>query len=780
MAPAVLPPAHAAAGEPGTLAFSFGGYGLSSPYDFADIRDVAMAPDGKIVVLDGRARDALRIFHPNGTLYAGVNFSSEPHSEATVYVAPNGSILVRSYPSVKTFDPNGVHVSTLDVSGMIMINGSYYYLRGHYLPFAPSGNIIVVHNGSLISVLYPNVTHAFSVGLVGGSISNIFNPRFVDVGPAGKFFVEHGSRLIDVYHPNGTHASTVNFSLPGDDRYYGGVDDNKIYNGLFEIGPSGEFIISYRDYWNDRAALYMFYPNGTSAGSIDEGRYERHDHYRFGTGLGTIVGHSGNFVEVLHGIDSDGVWPPPAEPRGPPPAEPRGPPPAEPPPAEPPPAEPRGPPPAEPPPAEPRGPGVLAFQFGSGNQWGVTAADLVFGPGGIVAVADGNGSAVKAFHPNGTFAFNLVSNSSASGGECFYPSSVDIGPSSEIVVADDNAGHLGCSYDGRVGVFHSNGTPAFGFAFGHAQTGHYSAPSDVAVGPSGEIVVADGFGSRIEVFHPNGTPAFGFASLQTEYPFWLRVDIGPSGEIATLANSSIQVFHPNGTADFVVDLCRVLSCPGHWHFDHGDIAIGHSGAIAVYDYPGVVVLHPNGALAFQFETERRSGPHRVAFGPCGVIAVSHAPLDDVDTGYVADTGIQVFHPPLPAPLLPGPAIDGGLMSFAFERHGSLDHEYAVGSARRCALASELGSYGLAPRELVGPYDMAVDGFNHVIAMYDRANYRIQVFHYDGAFACEFGSYGRGPGSFAGPIDLRFDAFGLYTYDHVTHRAQVFDVMPCMS
>ena len=61
LAPVILPPAHAAAGEPGTLAFSFGERGSSSPYEFTRIRDVAMAPDGKIVVLDGRTREVMHI-----------------------------------------------------------------------------------------------------------------------------------------------------------------------------------------------------------------------------------------------------------------------------------------------------------------------------------------------------------------------------------------------------------------------------------------------------------------------------------------------------------------------------------------------------------------------------------------------------------------------------------------------------------------------------------------------------------------------------------------------
>ena len=260
LAPAVLPPAHAATGEPGTLAFSFGVGGSSSPYEFTRIRDVAMAPDGKIVVLDGRARDALRIFHPNGTLHAGVDFSSAPASRDKVYVAPNGSILVKSGAPIKTFDPNGVYVSTLAVQRTWGDGGSY---NGH-LSFAPDGNIIVIQNASRIAVLYPNGTHAFSFGQYGGYYGELSHARFVDVGPAGRFFVESGNGRIEVFHPNGTHASTASFSLWQWDY---GTSGHR-YNGMFEIGPSGEFIASYRSLNDHDATLRIFYPNGTLAGSI--------------------------------------------------------------------------------------------------------------------------------------------------------------------------------------------------------------------------------------------------------------------------------------------------------------------------------------------------------------------------------------------------------------------------------------------------------------------------------------------------------------------------------
>ena len=420
MAPAMLPPAHAAAGEPGTLAFSFGVHGSSSPYEFTAIRDVAMAPDGKIVVLDGRTRDALRVFHPNGTLHAGVNFDRAPNAHDNVYVAPNGSILVQSYASIKTFDPNGVYVSTLDTQRM-WEDGSYYRLQG-YLSFAPNGNIIVIQNASRIAVLYPNGTHAFSFGQYGGYYGELRSPGFVDVGPTGKFFVESGNGRIEVFHPNGTHASTASFSFWGD--YW------TRYDGLFEIGPSGEFIVSYYGRSSQKDTLRIFYPNGTFAGSIDQGYHANNYNHKFGTGLGSIVGHDVVTVKVFHGIDSDGarLAPPTfAVPPGPP--------------AYVPPAHlPPGPPAYVPPAAPPLtlAAAVPAFEFGSyGEGPGKFLAphNIAVGPGGIIAVSDAENNRIQLFHPNGTFALEVGTRGSGLG-EFAGPHGLAFGPNGLLIVSD--------------------------------------------------------------------------------------------------------------------------------------------------------------------------------------------------------------------------------------------------------------------------------------------------------------------------------------------------------
>ena len=422
LAPVILPPAHAAAGEPGTLAFSFGERGSSSPYEFTRIRDVAMAPDGKIVVLDGRTRDALRIFHPNGTLHAGVDFSSAPASRDKVYVAPNGSILVKSGASIKTFDPNGVYVSTLAVQRTWGDGRSY---SGH-LSFAPDGNIIVIQNASRIAVLYPNGTHAFSFGQSGGYYGELSHVRFVDVGPAGRFFVESGNGRIEVFHPNGTHASTASFSLWRWDIGSSGLR----YNGMFEIGPSGEFIASYRSASGPGVTLRIFYPNGTLAGSIDHGMYWDRYNHKFGTGLGVIVGHSSDTVKVFHGIDSAGVQLAPPSfvvPPGPP--------------AYLPPAYlPPGPPAYVPPAARPLSlaGGTFAFEFGSygeGPGEFLAPRNIAFGPGGVIAVSDAENNRVQLFHPNGTFAFELGSRGSGPG-ELAGPYGLTFGPNGLLAVSD--------------------------------------------------------------------------------------------------------------------------------------------------------------------------------------------------------------------------------------------------------------------------------------------------------------------------------------------------------
>ena len=406
VAGAALPPAHAAAGEPGTVAFTIGGPGNASAYEFSTIVSLDVGPRGNIVVLDSRMEDGLRVFHPNGTLYFGIDLAFEPsYPNNTVHIAPNGSILVRDGSHVISFHPNGAPDGTFETREP---DGTETYPLSGELRLLPGGKIAVSQNGSRIAVFHSNGTYDFSFGQYGvcahpyyRHLSDNCGPgrlattTYAAVGPTGKLFVESGShRRIEVFHPNGTYDSTIRV---------GGF-------ALNDVGPSGEFVNGH----SPRKTVY--YPNGTYAYHVFG--YD----CKFGpTGMVVCMdngadGAFGTIIVVQHGIEPDTI--PPAlsvvGPYGPP----------------------AGVPPAAPPMSLTGG--VLAFEFGSYGQGPgefLAPHNIAFGPGGIIAVSDATNHRVQLFHPNGTFAFELGSRGSGPG-ELHGPYGLAFGPYGLLAVSD--------------------------------------------------------------------------------------------------------------------------------------------------------------------------------------------------------------------------------------------------------------------------------------------------------------------------------------------------------
>jgi len=441
LVPAMLPPAHAAAGEPGTLVLSFGEYDRHDrywsnpgPYEFASLRDMAILPDGKIVVLDGRDRYALRVFHPNGTLYFGVDFTRILNGayQDFVSVAPDGNIFVHANRgTVKVFSPNGTHVSTFRP----LVPGSPDYQIHGPIVFAPNGNFVVSNwcNGDFaFNVFHPNGTHAFSFGPCGGYHGEVGSGQLA-IAPDGKMFVDDGDdHFIHVFHPNGTYAAIM-------PRFAGWS-----IGSYFAIGPAGEFIVHYRTTPGPMNVYYMYYPNGTRAAVVSMDGYEHGQDYgkfvKFGpTGdiLARGAGSNASVIGVFNGIEPEDVWSGPSLLYGPPWPPAYGPP-AYGPPAYGPPAY--GPPAYGPPAARPLSlaGGAFAFEFGSygeGPGEFLAPRNIAFGPGGVIAVSDAENNRIQLFHPNGTFAFELGSRGSGPG-EMSGPYGLTFGPNGLLAVSD--------------------------------------------------------------------------------------------------------------------------------------------------------------------------------------------------------------------------------------------------------------------------------------------------------------------------------------------------------
>ena len=417
-------------------------------------------------------------------------------------------------------------------------------------------------------------------------------------------------------------------------------------------------------------------------------------------------------------------------------------------------------------------PEMLAYTVGSEGRGPNSPSGVAFGPGGIMAVADGN---VKVFNSNGTFSFQFESADWGIRGENDGPIDVDFGPGGIIAVA------VSGNNNARVQVFHPNGTLSFEFGSRGDGPGEFHWPGSLAFGPGGIIAVADTNNDRVQVFHPNGTYAFefGFAGRDPNGESMPNsVAFGPGGMLAVADNAGrVQVFHANGTYAF--QLGSRGNGPGEFHGPQG-VAFGPGGIIAVADTRNnrVQVFNPNGIFAYQIGTGRVHGewskipsahdeimsPRDVAVGPGGIIAVINR-----HGGYRAHSYlIEVFNPPPPVapPVMPS----GGQ---SFTGVAPLVAPSGGQSFTGVALAFEFGSYGSGHGHLMAPSNVAF-GPGGLMAVADTGNHRVQVFNPDGTFAFAFGQRGEGQGEFHWPEGVAFGPGGLLAVaDMGSNRVQVF-------
>ena len=604
------------------------------------------------VVKDG----VFNMFHPNGTFA----FERDVWIPGDISIGPDGRIVSLRYGDcqVKVHHPNGTEHFCFGKLG----RGPGQFANAYGQAVGPDGRIAVTDRGNdRVQVFHPNGTLAFAFGTRGGG--QLTSPSGVDFGPDGRVYVIEAAypHNMTVLHANGT----MDFSS----RLGSGVRDHAV-----AVGPDGRIAVL------DRHAAQVLHPNGTldfvigseghgpgqfaspydiaidSDGRIavvDRGNDRVQVFHPNGTlafPFGTLGRGPGQLEEPLH-IAIGPVMPPPppaddTAPLPPPPLPPAlaGPPNGTAPMPLPPPATP----PAH---SAPRqdvivvsyyngsilayhpANGTLAFAFGqSAAADGDSAqfdepSEVAVGPDGTVVVVDDD-HRVRAFHPNGTLAFDV---GSYDGSYRFLANAdgVGIGPDGSIAVADFRHG-------GR--VFHPNGTLAFTFEleWGGNVTGHHTIAADV--GPDGRIFVGGAVGiasnpdpsRRVQAFHPNGTFDFAFGSHGTGPGqfHWGPYDVavGPNGRIFVPEHcdvigcgnhtNRVQVFHPNGTLASVLgaygDGRDLVSFPNR-------VAVGPDGGVYVVDNARVLAFHPNGTIAFTIWSPANDTwpnvPSDVAVGP---------------------------------------------------------------------------------------------------------------------------------------------------------------------
>ena len=384
----------------------------------SDRRDVAVGPDGRIVVASPN-NHSVQVFHPNGslalsfgsfgtfgTLYDGSDLlisiesliktfplahrlgSGAPTGFGTpgdVAVGPDGRIVVIMMGGVQVFHPNGSLVAEFGLRGSTYENP----FSVKYVAVGPDGRIVVgstVDNtGKMyVQVFRPDPNNGTSYAFDGVEFE-LHNLRDVAVGPDGRIVTLGDSGHVSIFHSNGSLALTFDHS-------------QSLHAGDVAVGPDGRIFVDGRTpplhrwdgtYYEDD--VYVFHPYTDRNGSLA---------YSPAPPNGTLPDGT-----VTFGPPVDVEW--------------------------------------------------------TGGRIG----DVAVGSNGRIVVGGGSGGEVQAFHPDGSPEFKSVAD--------INMDEIAVGPDGRIVAVD--------TWRNLVHVFNPDGS--FALRLSTLRDGVFSAPVAVAVGP---------------------------------------------------------------------------------------------------------------------------------------------------------------------------------------------------------------------------------------------------------------------------------------------------------
>lgn len=283
----------------------------------------------------------------------------------------------------------------------------------------------------------------------------------------------------------------------------------------------------------------------------------------------------------------------------------------------------------------------------------------------------------------------------------------------------------------------TEGTPGFDSTFGSLGSGPalFNTPTDVTIGPEGDLWVADYANNRIQHFNPAGEYLGQFGSLgsgagQLNNPASIAIDAEDNLWVADKGNSRIQKFSPEGA---LLDGFGSLGS-GNGQFNRPEgIAIDAAGDIWVSD-----------TYNYRIQKFTAEGDFIEVVAPEGL-------------GHVEPTGIDA-----------GPAGKVWVADWAGNRVAALseDGDFEL----------SFGTSGSGQGQFNRPDAIEADE-NGNVWVGDQNNGRIQRFDDEGKYVDQFGSVGSGPAQFSFSYPFGF-AVGadrrIWVADRNNHRVQRWD------
>ena len=383
---------------------------------------------------------------------------------------------------------------------------------------------------------------------------------------------------------------------------------------------------------------------------------------------------------------------------------------------------------------------------GSGNNQLCQPYDVEIDRNGKVYVMDSGNNRVQIFSAYPTLSHEAtlgVSNEWGDDNDHFgWATAVAVDRKGNIFVADTGS-H-------RVQMFDSNRTyvRTFGVTSVPYLTDnlHYTQPRDVAIDPSGDIIIVESNGQRVIKLNPQGIPQFTIGSPGKNgrgedrfcWPQGVVTDAASRIYVADRCNNRIQIYSSAGA--------YLATVGGEWGTGNNQ-----------FKDPQGVFVSANGYI-YVADTWN----HRVQVYDDKRFYVATLGM----TG-VAGSDNQHFNGPQ------GVAVDDAGSIFVADTDNLRVQKCSLTGA--CTtFAGVTGEQGDDFGHFRHPTDVAVDKAGRVLVA-DEWNARIQVFDQKGAYLTTIGgSYGQRSGETQNPTGVGLDATGsLYIADSENHRVQKF-------
>ena len=368
-------------------------------------------------------------------------------------------------------------------------------------------------------------------------------------------------------------------------------------------------------------------------------------------------------------------------------------------------------------------------------------------------------------------------------GKFYHPHDAALGPDGNLYVAD--------RYNHRVQVFDQDGNFIRQFGNYGSGNGEFNELTGIHVTPDGKVYVSEWGNNRVQVFDAQGKfirsmGQAGSGEGQLSGPHGVTVDNDGNVYVVEHNNARVSVFKPDGT--YLRQWGSSGSADGQFQ---GVIAICRTpdNKIAVLERDGerrVQFFSATGVFESSFKISGVVAPRGLDADSSGSLYVStQAPTYSWDqngqNGFLGQTKVTKWN------------LDGQMLS-SFGEAGSGNGQFngangfAVGNSKvfvcdldnhRIAVFSTAGTwlknFGTHQSAEQDTHGIAVDAEGNIFISYHQSNV-IYKFSPELSFIKSFGSAGSGDGQFNGALEMAIGANQrLYVVDHSGHRVQYFDL-----